>query len=326
MRRMKRLQFRLRKLGQAAPRERNVATKSRIQGGSAPELSLVVLSYKGRATLLQAVKSACEQDIDVEVVVVHSGGGDIANQLQAAGIDVRVVEVAGRLYAGGARNCGIEATRGRFVAFLADDCVAKPDWARERLNAHRGGAVSVASALECHRPKHPIALAAHLSLFTRRMPRIAKSEALAYGASYDRRLFDRYGMFREDLKGGEDTEFHRRLPPSDKPVWCPNVRTVHIGTETLWRFLSDQFVRGRRSVDAWRGIGTHGRKAVAKAAIVRSRFLVGNALRVVEPKYRWAAALAIPFILLGSIVYATGALTKGNRRNLPQLEKPERSG
>lgn len=127
----------------------------------------------------------------------------------------------------------ITATQAPVVAFLADDCLAEPGWLRERLKAHDAGPRAVASALLCHKPNNPCALAAHLSLYVRRMPRAAPDVALTYGVSYARDLFDVHGLFREDMESGEDTEFNKRLGSTGKPMWCPTVRTIHIGADTL---------------------------------------------------------------------------------------------
>jgi GT2 family glycosyltransferase len=278
-----------------------------------PALAVIVLSYKGRPTLGAAVRSLLEQDYKAEIVVAHSGGGDVRGQLSAAGIDVRVVESERRLFPGGARNLGIAATRAPYVAFLADDCIAEPGWASQRLRAHREGAAAVASALLCHRPDNPVALAAHLSLFIRRMPGIEPSLALTYGASYERRLFEAHGAFREDLEGGEDTEFNLRLETRDEPIWRPEIRTIHVGAETLGSFLSSQFRRGRRMARAWREIGTYSAGRVAADAIERTGFIIRHASGVVEPRRRWTAVLSMPLIVLGNLVYALGALTAGKR-------------
>lgn len=274
-----------------------------------PAIALVVLSYRGRATLTQAVRSVLAQDVAAEIVVVHSGGGDVRALLAADGLTPRIVEVSDRLLPGGARNLGIASTRAPIVAFLADDCVAEPGWLRARLDAHAQGASAVASALLCHKPRNPIALAAHLSLFIRRMPGMPAQETLHYGASYDRRLFETHGLFREDLEGGEDTEFHQRLTEAEKPVWRPDVRTVHAGVETLSAYLADQRRRGRRIAEAWREIAASNGAAVAKDAIKRTAFIFRHTFQVVEPDQRWAALLALPLIALGNLAYASGALS-----------------
>jgi glycosyltransferase involved in cell wall biosynthesis len=279
-----------------------------------PLMAVVVISYRGRKTLPAAVRSVLDQDVAAEIVVAHSGEGDVERQLAGAGLEVRIVKSAGRLFPGGARNLGIAVTRAPYVAFLADDCLAEPGWLRERLLAHAEGFPAVASALLCHKPNNPLALATHLSLYVRRMPRAAPAVALAYGASYDRNLFERYGLFRDDLESGEDTEFHNRLDAADKPVWRPDVRTVHCGVETLGAFLFSQFRRGARMAQAWRAIGAYDHLAVARNAIERSGLILGETMKVVEPQQRLTAALAMPFIVLGNVLYAAGAWTHGEGR------------
>lgn len=281
------------------------------ESGEAPEaaLSVVVLSFRHRPSVVAAVRSLVEQDTPCELVVVHSGGESPAPTLDGAGLDVRVISSPAPLRPGGARNLGIASTSGRAVAFLADDCTAAPGWVRERLAAHRAGVPAVASALLCLHPERPIELAAHLALFVRRMPGIDPNLALAYGASYDRRLFARYGLFREDLEGGEDTEFHQRLADADKPRWNPAIRTVHTGPETLPEYLAAQYRRGRRIAHAWRAIEGAGRLEIARDAIARTRFAARHATRLVAPDARRAALFAIPLIALGNLVYAAGALT-----------------
>lgn len=276
-----------------------------------PQIAVVVLSYRLRRTLVEAVRSICEQEVPAEIVVVHSGGGDARATLAAAGLDVRVVSSATRLFPGGARNLGIVETKAPIVAFLADDCTASTGWLRERLLAHEGGARAVASALLCHQPHNPVAVAAHLSLFVRRMPRARPAVALAYGASYARSLFQHYGNFREDIEGGEDTDFNQRLAPADKPVWAPQVRTTHMGADTLGAFLRGQFARGRRIARAWREMGAFSSRGVAKNALARTGLVIGEGWENTESRERWVVVLAIPFIALGNIVYACGALSAG---------------
>jgi glycosyltransferase involved in cell wall biosynthesis len=277
-------------------------------------MAVVVISYRGRSTLPAAVQSLLEQGVAAEIVVAHSGGGDVEGQLAAAGLDVRVVKSDQRLLPGGARNLGIASTHAPYVAFLADDCFAEPGWLHERLRAHGEGLPAVASALLCHKPNNPVALAAHLSLFVRRMPRAAPNVVLAYGASYARTLFSRYGRFRDDLESGEDTEFHARLDTADKPAWRPSVRTVHCGVETLGAFLCSQYRRGARMAQAWREIAAYDSLTVAKNAIERSGFVLSQTMKVVGPEQRWPAALAMPLIIVGNIVYAAGAWAQGRRK------------
>src|SRR5919197_6499172 len=113
---------------------------------SLPELAVVVLSYRNEATILAAVDSLLAQDVELELVVCHSGGGPTPELLARERPGVRVLSTEGRWLPGAARNVGIAATRALYVAFLAGDCEALPGWAAARLARHRAGARAVASA------------------------------------------------------------------------------------------------------------------------------------------------------------------------------------
>ena len=143
---------------------------------------------------------------------------------------------------GAARNIGIKATSAPYVAFLAADCMATPGWVGQRIEAHQIGAAAVGSAVMNSNPRNPISWAAHLSLWSRRMP--GSRRGLAYGASYDRCLFEQHGLFREDLRRGEDDEFHDRLPQDQKPIWSPAIHTIHLNSTRFWHLIFDQYRRG----------------------------------------------------------------------------------
>src|SRR5262245_22395061 len=68
---------------------------------------------------------------------------------------------------------------------------------------------------------------------------------LPYGASYDQRLFEEHGYFREDLRVGEDNEFNRRLPT--RPKWNKRILTLHRNPTRLFPLIADQYRRGERA-------------------------------------------------------------------------------
>ncbi len=273
-----------------------------------PEMAVVVMAYKAPRSLVAAVRSIVAQVPATEVVVVNTGGGDARRLLADAGLNVDVIETRARLLPGGTRNLGIEATRAPLVAFLAADCTTGPGWVSARLRAHRQGHAAVASSLICHQPRNPVALAAHLSLFCRRMPRTPPGDALAYGASYSRHLFAAHGLFRADMRGGEDTDFHLRLAAAERPSWQPEIRTVHFGASSLPEFAVDQFRRGRRAAEAWYAINRWNRRSFAWQVFKRTGATIRMSLRVVAPADRAVALLALPLILVGGIAYTLGAL------------------
>ena len=213
----------------------------------APLLACVVISLRNQPGLVAAVQSVLAQNRPLEIVVVNSGGGDPAGTLHDAGIEVKVINLQERLYAGAARNVGISATRAPYVAFLAADCVAEPGWAAGRLRWHRAGALAVASSVTNAYPNSISAQASYLYLFYRRMPKTPLDRCVLYGVSYNRQLFKYFGCFREDLRIGEDTEFNARFAQKIPVIWAPEVRTAHRHPTRITSMLGDMFRRGSQT-------------------------------------------------------------------------------
>jgi glycosyltransferase involved in cell wall biosynthesis len=87
-----------------------------------PTISVVIPVYNGERFLAQAIQSALAQDLPpIEIIVVDDGSSDASPQVAGrfAGVQLLRQERAG---AGAARNTGLLAARGEFLAFLdADD-------------------------------------------------------------------------------------------------------------------------------------------------------------------------------------------------------------
>ena len=270
----------------------------------APQLAVIVLALGAPVVALDAVRSVLAQKPEVELVVVNSGGGGMPQLLASHGLNVPVIECQERLYVGAARNIGIKATSAPYVAFLAADCMATPGWVRQRIEAHQIGAAAVGSAVMNSNPRNPISWAAHLATWPRRVP--GSRRGLAYGASYERRLFEQHGLFREDLPRGEDDEFHDRLPQEQKPIWNPAIHTIHRNPTRLWHMISDQYRRGGWAARTFHEL--YNKSVVCGFAGWRSRSRVAlHAHRKVKKKYRAYALLARPIIPIATAAYCVGA-------------------
>lgn len=272
-----------------------------------PELAVVVVGFRAPPDLIGAIRSVVEQSVPLEIVVVNTGGGGASALLSDAGLDVKVIEAEERLFAGGARNLGIAATQAPFIAFLADDCLACPGWAEARLRRHHEGAASVASAILNSHPRSLVACAAHLVLHMRRLPGLPSEKAQRYGASFDRRLFDRFGLFDGRQRSGEDTEFIARLPDSMKPVWEPLVLTVHRNETRLLPMLADQYARGRRYGAYLRRVGG-GKPSRPFRKVFRDR---RNVIRLAKEGMRGTdrlfVMLSMPIVWMALLCKSAGA-------------------
>ncbi|MEY2460319.1 MAG: hypothetical protein QOG30_2149 [Acidimicrobiaceae bacterium] len=212
------------------------------------------MGYQNETSIVSAIASVVDQvsPEPFEVLVVTSGGDRSGDAVRAAFPDLKLVESAGRLLPGGARNAGVSAATGDIVAFLAADCIAEPGWVAARLAAHRAGHRVVAGAVTAAPTYRPSAWAFHFDLFGARLPGrhagiVAHPDPAAHGLSFDRGVLDALGPFDATLRVGEDTDAGRRLADLGVPVWFePRVRTSHPSPRNGWTMVADRYRRGTR--------------------------------------------------------------------------------
>jgi hypothetical protein len=254
------------------------------------------MSYRNEHTVLEAVISLLDQDVSVEIVVSHSGGGETPEFMERVG--VACVASEERRLPGAARNAGVAATTAPFVSFLEGDCLAAPGWAAGRLARHRAGAVAVGSALEpfdtgtCSR-------AAWLVEHSARLPLQAAPDAAQHGLSFARPTLARFGPFPEDMLVGEDSEVTKRLLASGTEIeWAPEVVTVHRYPTTVHGLIADSWTRGRRR--ARTRMAERGRRTLAFDAIGAPQAAVARALRPEAPVSPAQLCTALPLMWAGA--------------------------
>jgi glycosyltransferase involved in cell wall biosynthesis len=104
------------------------------------KVSTVIAAYNADRTLAQALDSVLGQDIEAnEIIVVNDGSTDGTSAILATyRQQIRVIEQANQ-GAASARNTGVAAASGKYVAFLDSDDL----WAPQKLS-------KMVAALECH--------------------------------------------------------------------------------------------------------------------------------------------------------------------------------
>ena len=101
-------------------------------------VSVIVPTRNRPGPLREALLSIAAQDLEgVQAVVVNDGGRDVTPVVRALGgaLPVRLVTLVRNAGLATARNIGIEAAEGRFVAFLDDDDVDLPHHLRTAVDA-----------------------------------------------------------------------------------------------------------------------------------------------------------------------------------------------
>lgn len=226
---------------------------------NSPLVSIVVCTFNRSAMLREALASLLRLEAGpawtYEIVVVDNRSTDSTAQVVAAIAATTSVPVrrefepqAGVVYA---RNCGVQAARGEWIAFFDDDQLAEPNWLKELLataEARRvpcvGGAVLLKLPDDCQRQLSPVS----------RML-LGETVGMNHPRPYDyhvtpgagnlllrRSLFTQIGMF--DLAynhRGEDTEFILRMLKAGYSGWfTPTALVWHV---TPPERLTDDYLR-----------------------------------------------------------------------------------
>jgi glycosyltransferase involved in cell wall biosynthesis len=208
-------------------------------------ISVIMPAYNGERFIADALRSLQrEPDADLDIVVVDDGSTDRTAAIVAAmaARDARIRLVAGaHRGVAAARNAGLAAARGRFVAFLdCDDVSVAGRLTRQaQYLASHGDIGLVVGDVYFVR-----ALSAGLEPLPGSV--IRRETALLLGAAMLRRsLFERYGGFDETLVYGEDVDLYMRF-------WEDNV-PVHFDHEVscLYRRHADNMTNDRAETRRW---------------------------------------------------------------------------
>ena len=292
-----------------------------------PAVSAVVFAYRNETTILRSVSSLVQQDFDepFEVVVATSGGDRTGELVQQHFPGVCVVESPVRMMPGGTRNLGMKLACGEIIAFLEADCIARRDWIKNRVAAHRAGHEAVASAVAVANPHRSAARATAYLCFANRLERSPEGVAglpRSYGLSFTRELLNRAGPFDEGRRIEEDTLMAERLLELGVRAWFePSVCIEHVGPTRLIDLVKEQASRGRRQARSdilTRSAGFFRLKLESKSGLLtlalamrtvrhglaRSRFLSKDLLRCAPDRHE--LVVTVPWILLGLIANTLG--------------------
>ena len=169
-----------------------------------------VIATRNRAGRLEALlhSLAAQSGASVHAIVVDDGSTDATPDLLEHGVDgldLRALRHEPKRGPAAARNAGWRAAHGTVVAFLDDDVVAEPGWARALLEAHRRAPTAVIQARTDPDPEELERARVY------RRSRAVTGPDPAYPAcniAYPRDLLERLGGLHEGFgrPSGEDTD------------------------------------------------------------------------------------------------------------------------
>ncbi len=221
------------------------------------EISAIVPCRNERAHIESCVRSLLAQSSPTggfEIIVTdgmsEDGTRDILMRLAEEDPRLRLVDNPGRITPCG-MNEGIRAARGRYIAIMGAHNRYAPDYllkSIEVLEETRADNVGGAMLCEASSYLQRAIAAAHHSPFSvggaRWHDPVYEGPAdTVFGGVYRREVFDRIGMFDEELVRNQDDELNLRLTRSGGIIWqSPSIRSWYQPRKSL-RGLFRQYLQ-----------------------------------------------------------------------------------
>lgn len=212
-----------------------------------PRVSVVIPAYNAARFIAEALHSTLAQTYtDVEVVVVDDGSIDGTAEIAAAtpGVTTLRQQNAG---VSTARNTGVAATRGEFIAFLDADDVWHADKIRAQvalLDRYPESDLTYTRSADDHAAvegQSALPLDRH-SLITELEPTFLHPYLVTSSVMVRRTAFDRVGGFDPSLRYAEDVNFFLRVV-LDRPL-VPLLECTAVYKRTVANSLGDDSAAG----------------------------------------------------------------------------------
>jgi glycosyltransferase involved in cell wall biosynthesis len=181
-----------------------------------PAVSVIIPTYNRAALVGEALASVQAQSFrDFEVLVVDDGGTDATPEVLAACRGVRVLRHPRRRGVSAARNTGINAARGEWLAFLDSDDLWRPDKLARQIFLLEGQPELLICQTEETWVRRGVRVnkpAAHRKVAGRIfLPSLARCMISPSAVILHRRLLQDHGAFDATLPAAEDYDLWLRL-------------------------------------------------------------------------------------------------------------------
>jgi GT2 family glycosyltransferase len=294
------------------------------------DASIVICAYASERwdALVEAVSSLRRQTVAPgEIIVVVDHNPELQRLARVELQGVVVAENSGRPGLSAARNVGLGLARGRIVAFLDDDAVARPDWVARLVAGYADDGVAALGGLVDPAWVHgrPVWFPREFDWVVgcshRGMPTTLEQVRNLIGAnmSFRRDILAEVGGFNVDLgrtakcaSGCEETELCIRIAdsrPDARIVYDPAVAVSHrvpAARATLEYFATRCFQEGRSKAGLCRLVGAKRGLAAERAYTMRT-LAAGLLAALLDPgPPLWVGPARAGAMLTGLLTTAAG--------------------
>jgi glycosyltransferase involved in cell wall biosynthesis len=253
---------------------REGAPDERPRSPEAPEISVVIPAYGAERTIAACLASLTGQRNAprFEVIVVDSSPDDRTESAarphgreRGGALDLTIVRLAARSYAGPARNLGAERARAPRLLVLDADCLADPELLRSAAEALAEEPGVAGAAISHGGPRGVSGRVRHLLEFKEALPGVPARRTWQLPSAClacDRAVFARHGGF-PGARAAEDWRLNWRMWRAGESLrFDPRLKVAHL-TPSGWRDLARYCgVLGRASGEARRDDGLPGQLVV----------------------------------------------------------------
>jgi GT2 family glycosyltransferase len=219
-----------------------------------PVLSVIIPHYNDLANLERCMRLLDAQTLphsQFEIVVADNNSRCGLKEVERVCGDFARVVPAPVQGAGAARNAAVEASRGRYLAFIDSDCRPTPTWLENGLAALSssqivGGQVDV----DYEDPAHPSAVEAFEKVFAFNFKRYIEQVGFSGSGNMfvSRDIFDRVGGFRGQV--AEDVDWGQRaIAANYRFRYVPDVVVSHPARRN-WTELTEKWRKTSRETFA----------------------------------------------------------------------------
>lgn len=188
--------------------------------GLSPDVSVIIPTYNRISMLEEALASIVSQKFNgiIEIIIIDDNSQDKTSEIISEKYPfIKLISLRENKGAYVARNQGILRARGKYIAFLDSDDLWKSNYLETQISAikdkEKTFAVSDVIIWETNRNFLYVKLQRpSLDKFTSAIHQLLVSTFIATPSSVlvHRDIFDKIGLFDEDLRVGGDTDFYLR--------------------------------------------------------------------------------------------------------------------
>lgn len=216
-----------------------------------PTISVVIASYNQAQTIKSCLQSVLKQKTKVkyEVIVVDSSSNGAYRIAKSFVPHIKLIRRNRRTSWGKGRNIGIDASKGRIIAFTDTDCIVSDKWIENIYRAHKSYHVVGGPVLNGN-PWNIfgwILFFMEFVEFTSFKTRIV-SNLPGCNTSYKRSVFSKYGYFPANQWSGLFDDFLFNAQIKEKILYSKDITVAHINKTNFFHILKHAFEHGR--VDA----------------------------------------------------------------------------